>query len=79
VARALAEAFERATGRRPTFSGMPSWTDASNLLRKGVTPVIFGAGRLSAAHSDREALPVRELATMVEVLRELIQTWPSLT
>lgn len=76
VVRALAEAFERATGRRPEFSGMPSWTDASNLLRKGLTSVIFGAGRLSVAHSDREALPIPQLLEMTSILRELIDLWP---
>lgn len=78
VVRALVTAFERATGRKAEISGMPSWTDASNLLRKGVTPVIIGAGRLSSAHSDREALPVSQLVELVGILRELIGLWPSL-
>lgn len=77
VVRALLEAFKRATGGGAKVSGMPSWTDASNLLRKGVTPVIFGAGKLSAAHSDKEALPIPQLLKMVGVLRELIRLWPN--
>lgn len=75
VVRCLSDAFKRALGREPSFTGMPSWTDAFNLHRKGVEVIIFGAGELSKAHSDREAISIAQVCDMVRVLREFIRLW----
>ncbi|MFN3346816.1 MAG: M20 family metallopeptidase, partial [Candidatus Bipolaricaulaceae bacterium] len=75
VARALAKAFTKALGRAATFVGMPSWTDAANIVRKGVPTVVFGAGDLWVAHTWHEAVKVSELETMALVLAELIRLW----
>ncbi len=76
VVRALAEAFARAMGRPAAFVGMPSWTDAANIVRKGVPPVVFGAGDLAVAHTWHEAVRLSELVALAEVLAALIHLWP---
>lgn len=75
VVKALAKAFVEATGRKPRFWGMPSWTDGANIVRKGVPTVVFGAGDLAVAHTWREALPLSELALLAQVLVHLIRSW----
>jgi acetylornithine deacetylase/succinyl-diaminopimelate desuccinylase-like protein len=54
-------------------AGMPSWTDAGNLLTKhGVPCVIFGAGELGPAHSDDEWVSLGDLVRLADTLRRLI-------
>ena len=69
---ALEEAFRRALGREPRLAGMPSWTDASNLHKKGIPTVVFGAGKLEVAHTPWESVRIEELRELALVLRELI-------
>ncbi len=63
----------RAAGLPVRRWGMPSWTDAANLVRKGVPAVVFGAGDLAVAHTWREALPLPELHSLSRTLVELIR------
>ena len=72
VVAALEEAFRRALGKEPERAGMPSWTDASNLHRKGVPTVVFGAGKLEVAHTPWESVELSELRDLSAVLRALI-------
>lgn len=54
-------------------AGMPSWTDAANLLLKHGTPcVVFGAGELALAHSDQESVRVDDLVKLAEVLQRVL-------
>jgi acetylornithine deacetylase/succinyl-diaminopimelate desuccinylase-like protein len=54
-------------------AGMPSWTDAENLLLKHQQPcVVFGAGELSSAHSDHEWVKIADLVRLGAVLRALL-------
>ncbi len=76
VVRALGEAFKTALGHSASFVGMPSWTDAANIVRKGVPTAVFGAGDLAVAHTWHEAVKLWELETMAEVLATLIRLWP---
>jgi acetylornithine deacetylase/succinyl-diaminopimelate desuccinylase-like protein len=65
IAGALGVQFEPA--------GMPSWTDAGNLLTKYDLPcVVFGAGELRNAHSDHESVAVGDLVRLAEVLRTVL-------
>jgi len=55
-------------------SGMPSWTDAGNLLlRHGLPCVVFGAGDLITAHSDRESVRIADLTRLAGVLTQLLE------
>jgi acetylornithine deacetylase/succinyl-diaminopimelate desuccinylase-like protein len=55
-------------------AGMPSWTDAGNLLTKHDLPcVVFGAGDLSSAHSNHESVAVAELVRLSEILGKLLR------
>lgn len=55
-------------------AGMPSWTDAGYLLTKHASPcVVFGAGDLASAHSDRESVAVADLVRLSEVLAGVVR------
>lgn len=55
--------------------GMPSWTDAGNLLVRHDLPcVVFGAGDLRVAHSDRETVAIADLVRLFEILRSVLRT-----
>ncbi len=76
VVQALLQAHEKALGRRAQFTGMPSWTDAANIVRKGVPAVVFGAGDLAVAHTWHEVVSLTELEALARVLAILIRLWP---
>lgn len=76
VVRALQRAYETAVGQRAQFTGMPSWTDAANIVRKGIPTVVFGAGDLAVAHTWHEAVRITELEALAQVLAALIRLWP---
>ncbi|MEX2538267.1 MAG: M20/M25/M40 family metallo-hydrolase [Actinomycetota bacterium] len=62
-----------ATGDEVEPAGMPSWTDAANLLLRHNLPcIVFGAGDFASAHSDYESVAVADLARLAEVLRQLL-------
>jgi acetylornithine deacetylase/succinyl-diaminopimelate desuccinylase-like protein len=57
-------------------SGMPSWTDAGNLLLKhGLACVVFGAGELGPAHSNNEWVRLADLERMASVLGRLLRSY----
>jgi acetylornithine deacetylase/succinyl-diaminopimelate desuccinylase-like protein len=52
---------------------MPSWTDAGHLLTKHDQPcVVFGAGALASAHSDRESVAIGDLVRLSEILSRVL-------
>ncbi len=71
----MARAISEELAREVEPVGMPSWTDAANLVAKGVPCVVFGAGNLSVAHTDREEVSLRDLTTMANVLARLLRLW----
>ncbi len=75
VYRLLVEALRQVLGCAPEPGAMPSWTDAANIVARGIPAVVFGAGDLALAHSEREAVSLEELETMAEVIRQLLQLW----
>lgn len=76
VVRALGQACEGVLGSPPCFTGMPSWTDAANIVRKGIPAVVFGAGDLAVAHTWHEAVSLGELELLARILINLIRLWP---
>lgn len=73
LVRLLAALYEKATGEKPRFSVMPSWTDAHNLHARGITAVIWGPGDLGIAHTEREHLEMKELLQAAEFLAALLR------
>ena len=59
--------------RRIRYSGMPAWTDAANLIEKGIPSVVFGAGELSLAHTEREGIAVEDLLDLCRILKRFIE------
>lgn len=51
----------------------PSWSDAHNLSRKGIPSIIIGAGKLELAHTPYEFVNLRELETLKEIIKSVIQ------
>jgi acetylornithine deacetylase/succinyl-diaminopimelate desuccinylase-like protein len=65
----IASSIAAAMGVPFVPAGMPSWTDAGYLLTKhGLPCVVFGAGDLASAHSDRESVAVADLVRLSEAL-----------
>jgi acetylornithine deacetylase/succinyl-diaminopimelate desuccinylase-like protein len=63
----LRSALEQVDARGVVYAGMPSWTDATYLAMRGVPSVVFGAGDLALAHSERECVSIAELERLREV------------
>jgi acetylornithine deacetylase/succinyl-diaminopimelate desuccinylase-like protein len=75
VYQLLAQAIGETLGQSVRPTGMPSWTDAANLVSKGVSCVVFGAGDLSLAHTGDEAVALADLQALASVLARLFQLW----
>ncbi|MCS7225118.1 MAG: M20/M25/M40 family metallo-hydrolase [Armatimonadetes bacterium] len=75
LTKALQDACERTGVATPGLVGYPSWTDAVNYIQKGMTSVVFGAGDLSVAHTEREHVSITDLLRLADVLKEVIQSW----
>ncbi len=71
----IIEKFMRQRGRKTIYGGMRSWTDAANLIKKGINPVVFGAGDLAVAHSEREWVREEDLLFQTELLIFLIDNY----
>lgn len=55
--------------RRPSYIGMPAWTDAANLLQKGIPSVVFGIGDLALAHTKKEHVDLNDLVSLSLILK----------
>ncbi len=64
----LRRAVKKVLNKSPEFDGMPSWTDAAYLFKKGINPVVFGAGKLHKAHSYEEKISIDELLKLKDIL-----------
>lgn len=73
----LVDAFERAHeavfGEPLKCIGYHSWTDAVNLIEKGVCAVVYGGGKLQNAHSDWESITVDELIKTCNVYLRVME------
>ena len=66
----------KALGSSVEPAGMPSWTDAGNLLVHHDIPcVVFGAGDLTSAHSNREWVKADDLVRLSEVLQRVLRDY----
>lgn len=72
IVNLLKESIRLTSGQEAELVGMPSWTDAEPLYRKGIEVVIFGAGNLSLAHTEKEQVSIEELMELAAVLDKLI-------
>ena len=72
----IAERLRAALDEPAERAGMPSWTDAGNLLVKhGLPCVVFGAGELGPAHSNDEWVRLSDLERLANVLRGLLRSY----
>jgi acetylornithine deacetylase/succinyl-diaminopimelate desuccinylase-like protein len=79
LARAMASAAERATGRTPRATGLRTWTDAHNFVDlAGSEAVVYGPGHLRRAHRPDESVDLREVVSSARVLAELLGAAPVL-
>lgn len=73
IVKKVKEVYEDIFKEPVLFCGMPAWTDASNLLEKGIPCIIIGAGDLACAHTPYENIEVEELYKFLLVIEKLIQ------
>ncbi len=73
IVEKVKDAYRRALGKEPEISGMPAWTDATNLMEKGIPCVIFGAGDLCCAHTPYENVDSDELYKLFLVIEKLME------
>lgn len=69
------EEFMKSKGKDIIYAGMRSWTDAANLIKKGINSVVLGAGDLSVAHSEREWVNADDLLFLTELLIYIIDNY----
>lgn len=74
VVKRLEDAIRRVEGKGVVYAGMPSWTDATYLVMRGVPSVVFGAGDLALAHSERECVSLEELERLREVFLSFLSS-----
>ncbi len=75
VVELMKKSFKEVVKDEPVIGGMPSWTDAENLLQKGIPCIIFGAGKLSRAHSNHELVSLKELDILSRILIHFLNNW----
>lgn len=59
--------------KRVEYSGMPAWTDAANLIEKSIPSVVFGAGDLSLAHTERENIRIKDMVDLYMISKRFIE------
>ncbi len=75
VVKILSKVTEQVRKRKAILGGMRSWTDAENFFRKGIPTVVFGAGKLALAHTERERVKLKDLSQLAEILKGVIEEW----
>jgi len=73
VVRRLVDSYREELKKDPIFSGMPAWTDASNIMEKGIPCIVFGAGDLFCAHTSYECIEVNDLHSLYLILKRLLK------
>lgn len=71
VVRAVAEAHERVTGRRPTVGTLVPQvffgTDASHILAAGIPTAIYGPGKVADINTPNESMAITDMVTAAQV------------
>ncbi len=73
IVERLKYAVERVTEKEVIYAGMPSWTDATYLFLRGIESVVFGAGDLALAHSQREGVSLAELELLAGIFLSFLR------
>ncbi len=73
ILRILSKSLEL-EGLKVEYTPMLAWTDAANLIDKEIPSVVFGAGDLSIAHTEREHIALEELLKLYKVLSRTLKT-----
>jgi acetylornithine deacetylase/succinyl-diaminopimelate desuccinylase-like protein len=68
-------AIAKITGKEAAVAGYFSWTDAVNLIERGIPAVVLGAGSLGVAHSDEEWVMASDLLTLSQILVAVVESW----
>lgn len=71
--RSIEEALRSVLSLKPAFWGMPAWTDASNLRKKGLSAFVLGAGELHLAHTPEERISATDVVQLSLVLAKLME------
>lgn len=71
--RLIEEALRSVLSSKPARWGMPAWTDASNLRKKGLSAFVLGVGELCLAHTPEERISVTEVVQLSLVLAKLME------
>ena len=69
----LKDVFRESIGEEPDEGIMPSWTDAANYHRAGLSCVVFGYGSLKDSHTERESISIDDLGKMVKFFLGLLE------
>jgi len=75
----LKNAVKRILGKEPKMKGIECWTDAENFVKKGIPTVVFGAGPLYLAHTERERIKIEKLLLLTQILEEFLKEWENTT
>ena len=68
----LIELTEKRTGEAPEPIGVPSWTDAHNMVDfGGAEAVVYGPGDFTTAHTPQEHIDVNRIVECADVFVEL--------
>ncbi len=73
VVQLFREAGQAALGDDIPLVGIRSWTDAQPLYSAGITPVIFGPGKLAVAHTPYEFVDLKEVVSASRILAETMR------
>ena len=68
---AVSSAVARATGSRPTMTGVPYGTDAGPLSEAGLPCLVFGPGDIAQAHTKDEWIALDQVREAVEAYYEI--------
>jgi acetylornithine deacetylase/succinyl-diaminopimelate desuccinylase-like protein len=66
-------AFEATFRKKPRTGIMPSWTDAANFALSGIDTLVFGAGKLSYAHTNQEHILVEDIIKLTQFIGHFLR------
>lgn len=75
VARALERAWREEYSHSPPWSFYPGWSEAADLLKRKIPPIVFGAGDLARSLTREEKVSQEELEKLTSILVRIIDFW----
>ncbi|HID05845.1 MAG TPA: M20 family peptidase [Armatimonadetes bacterium] len=75
IIKIVAHAHEAIWGAQAQCIGYHSWTDAVNLIQRGIPAIVYGAGHLGDAHSDQEKVKLSDLVKVCKVYQLVLESW----